>query len=104
MELTFDKCPNCKSTNQVAGSLCKQEQEKGKLNKGEYIPLYGFQAVIANPNKQSKIILARSTVPVVTAVFDICADCGTFYAVKVQTQTVAMETEVQQKPSPLLAK
>jgi hypothetical protein len=81
-ELKFDKCPSCGSPETVAKILNEEEQKKGNLTKEEYVNLWGFQAVITDPNKQSKLILSRKQVSAVQIVVDVCSECGCIFASK----------------------
>jgi hypothetical protein len=104
MEIKFDKCPSCGKTNRIAESISKEEIAKGNLDKEDLLPLLAVQVPIMNPNRKSKLVLTRTTVPIITAFFDICSDCGTLYAIRVITQSAPMEIQPNPKSSPLVTK
>ena len=98
MKLRFDKCPHCGSEETISSILGKEAQEKGNFGKDEEFNLYGFQSVVANPNKPERLILSRKTVTAVVVVNDVCSKCGTMWAKSVETQDGVLQAQVDQKP------
>lgn len=79
--LEFTQCPSCGSTKRIAAMLLEKEKEKGKAGKDTTGIIQTIQAIIADPRH---IVLSA---PVVMALVDICADCGTLYCILAQTGT-----------------
>lgn len=77
----FDVCPNCGSMVRIVESEAKAEEEKGNITAGLPAACMVTNSVIFDPTKVS--IIAPKEFPMITARFDICADCGTLYCVYV---------------------
>lgn len=83
--LKFDRCPTCGSTKRIAEMLRDEEAAKGKVPKDS--PMVMLRAVTPMTELQT-IMLGLSIVPLLTCLFDICAECGTLYSVMVQRQDI----------------
>ena len=70
---TFSKCPVCGSEDTFTGLVKADEVAERRMN-----PLVktGFQ--MALPVVDPTRIVAQITAPVLLALFDVCADCGTY--------------------------
>jgi len=71
--LKWTKCPACGSERALADMILKEEQAKGRMGKG----LMGAVGEIVVPIADPRI--APTVVPVLVCIFDVCADCGTYY-------------------------
>lgn len=91
---TFDHCPNCGSTRRVANEILQAEKEKGKILDGNVTAFMSKDStIIADPRKQWLSAVA------VTALYDVCMECGTLYAFRVETQVVVPQFAKSQKPN-----
>jgi len=70
--ITFKECPNCHSTRRIVSEVKKQYRQ-GKEGTEQAM------TVITTPVADQVDMLVALPIPWVTAAFDICADCGTFY-------------------------
>lgn len=73
--LDFTKCPVCGSTERLAETLVKQEQENSKIGKDAKPFLFQEQTLIMDPRK---VVLSF---PVALSFYDVCLNCGTVYCV-----------------------
>jgi len=86
----FDKCPNCGGTRRLAGEVDEEQIEKGAMEPGLK---YGLQQVggpILDPRKASQILVG-TRVPAVFVLLDVCMDCGTLYAVRLERGEAALQ-------------
>lgn len=86
----FGVCRACGSTKTLAGLLLEQEREKGKVGKETIGAAQVFQSIIADPRVPSL------SAPILIALIDICAECGTVRCIKAETKIGA----VQATPKP----
>jgi hypothetical protein len=89
----FDICPNCGSMNRVIESEVKQEESKGNLRVGTKAACIIVNTPIFDPTKTD--IIAPRKIPVITALIDICSDCGTLYCVEVNKDEGTAHPEVR---------
>ncbi|MCK9435744.1 MAG: hypothetical protein M0Q12_00885 [Synergistaceae bacterium] len=85
--LEFKKCPVCGSERRVADILRDQEVEKKKINPHLLMAIQALNVAICDPTRP---VLSS---PVITAILDVCADCGCYYAkfVNVHDQVLQMK-------------
>lgn len=93
----FDKCPNCGSTRRFAGEVAEEQKEKGAVGEGLKFGLQQVGGPIMDPRKISQTLVGAK-VPVVTALLDVCMDCGTIYAVRLERGEVPLRAVVAQPP------
>lgn len=77
--MDFDKCPVCGSHRRVVDEVKKEEIAKGKIRPEKKAALTKMGVAVTDAVKIKGVL----TVPLVTAMVDICADCGALYAVQV---------------------
>jgi len=85
--IEFTACPNCGSTERMAGSILKKQQEEGKAGQDVKAVALTGKTIIADPRK---INLA---VPVLLTFLDICTECGTVYCVRAELGKGSMSTQ-----------
>ena len=93
----FSSCPNCGSTRRIAETVTKEEISKGKIKEGSRTAMFVMKSVVHDPDKATKL-LAPQKVIVLLAVADICADCGTMYAINVEKGEGVLDIERPQQP------
>lgn len=79
--IDFNECPNCGSTERLIGSIMKQQVKEGKARPGMLGATIIYQLPVFDPVRQP------FSYPVVTAVVDVCAQCGTLYCVHAECKT-----------------
>lgn len=79
---TFDKCPNCGSTERLAESLAKEVKERGLMRQELENYVHILDGVIQDPQRASMLPIG-SSMPAFTAHMDICRNCGAYYSVKI---------------------
>ena len=90
--LRIEKCPVCQCKETVAGKERDLLVKEGKFNKDTPVMLWQVATAVVDPTRISKTLVT----PVIQAQFDVCAECGCFYAVRV-VKTMGM---VQIGPPP----
>ena len=91
--LKFDCCPVCGSQSRVIEMEAKGEIEKGNLSEEVKIPVLITQTKIFDPSDK-KLLLAKRQIPVIMGFFDVCANCGTLYAVELQKGIGVIEPHI----------
>lgn len=85
----FDKCPGmkdgkpCGSTRRFAGEVAEEQREKGLMGKGLKVGIFQMSGPIADPRKVNQMLVGTK-VPIISALLDICMECGTLYAVRLE--------------------
>jgi hypothetical protein len=93
----FDQCPNCGSTTKFCASLAKEMVDR-KLAKDDFTMYLGvYRAPVIDQRTEPKIPIG-SEVPVLIAFTDICQDCGTIYAVRLERDTVKKTLPIPTMP------
>ncbi len=90
--LTFYKCRDCGGEKFVARTIADREVEKGKITPGRPTGTSFGSMAIADPSKTTL------TVPALTFLRDICAECGHEQVVYIACQEMAATAMVQQLP------
>lgn len=85
--LKFEKCPACGSKRRVAEIITNQEKAKGRVGKDRGTCIISYQSLVMDP-ASGGIIYAP---PLITTMFDVCADCGTFYCTQADLGTARVE-------------
>lgn len=80
---TYDKCPNCGSLARVTDAPAALARAKGRLSPGFTPCIQVLKTVIVDNTLVGKIPLG-STVPAIASYMDICLNCGTYYAIRVE--------------------
>ncbi len=70
----FSKCPVCGCEETLTGLIKADEVANNRMS-----PLIKTGLQVAVPIIDPTRIVAQITAPVLMALFDICADCGTYY-------------------------
>lgn len=85
--LEFKACPACGSERRVVEMIRDQEVEKKKVSPQIKMAAQAVTVPVYDPTRP------MLSAPVITAVLDICADCGCYYArfVDVQDQVLQMK-------------
>jgi len=79
----FDKCPHCGSTRKFAEEVADEQREKGLMGKGLKVGIFQMAGPVADPSKISQMLVGTK-VPIISALLDVCMDCGTLYAVRLE--------------------
>ncbi len=79
---SWDKCPVCGCKETVDGKVKAEEVANGKMGKDYEVYQFAQKAVIMDVTRPRPPL----RVPMVTAVYDICANCGILRCVKVVKQ------------------
>jgi len=93
----FDKCPVCGSTRRFAGSVADEQIEKGVMGKGLKYVIFQMGGPILDPRKVTQMLVGTK-VPTVSALPDVCLDCGAIYAVRLERGEVPLRVVVAQPP------
>ena len=93
----FEKCPNCGSTRRLAEEVAVEQREKGMMGKGLKYGLHQLGGPILDPRRVNKMLVGTK-IPTVTALLDVCLDCGTIYAVRLERGEVPLGAVVAQPP------
>jgi len=80
---TFDKCPNCGSFAKVTDAPAQEARAKGRLSPG-FIPCIQVLRTVVVDNTLVGKIPIGSAVPAIASYMDICLNCGTYYAIRVE--------------------
>lgn len=94
----FDQCPNCSSTKRFAESVCNELRERG-LTSPDFRYYYQATSGVVLDKSKEKSIPIGSELPVIIIYTDICMDCGTIYAVRLQRDTVKKHIVQPMPPS-----
>jgi len=93
----FDKCPVCGSTRRFAVSVAEEQREKGLMGEGLKYGIYQMAGPILDPRKVNQMLVGTK-VPTVSVLLDVCMDCGTIYAVRLERGEVPLRMVVAQPP------
>lgn len=93
----FDSCPHCGSTRRLAGEVAQEQVEKGQMDKGLKYGLHQLGGPILDPRKVNQMLVGTK-VPTVSALLDVCLDCGTIYAVRLEKGEVPLKAVVAKPP------
>lgn len=98
-----DKCPVCGSPNRFAGKVAEEMVERGVFREDLKFGLVQPRGRVFDPDRVEKM-LPESTVPVISALFDVClgypdTPCGCVYAVRLLRGEAPAQEEVE-KPAP----
>ena len=80
--MTWEKCPVCGDTRQVANEVKEEQKAKGKIGPGFNTAIAMLNSLILDPRK----IVGQLTAPILTSYLDICAKCGVVYCVRIDRQ------------------
>lgn len=83
--LVFSKCPACGSERRVAEMVGDEEVEKKKVSPQIQMAMISNNVAIADPAR------AMLSAPVLTVLYDVCADCGTLYAKYVGRKDMSLQ-------------
>ena len=78
--LEFNKCPVCGSESRVAGTIIQEEISKGKVGNNVIGATTIMQTALVDPTK------SMLTAPILTALIDICTNCGALYCFRVDVR------------------
>ena len=92
----FDKCPVCGSSKRFAEMVAEEQREKGLLGEGLKYGIYQVGGPILDPGKVGQMLVG-AMVPAITALLDVCLDCGTVYAVRLERSEVSLRMVVAQR-------
>lgn len=81
--IEFDSCPNCGSKERLAGKLAEEAKKKGQMRKDLNFYANIRMGVVKDPQMEHKLLIG-SSVPAYGIFWDVCLQCGTMYAVKVE--------------------
>lgn len=95
----FDQCPVCGSTNRFYESLAKEVKDRG-LTSPDFTAYFNVAQLVVMDRTKDKSIPIGSELPVGIAFVDICQDCGTIYAVRLQRDTVKKHLAIPNIPMP----
>jgi len=98
MDKQFNQCPNCGSEQRFCETLANELKEKGFAREEWTFSYETRQGAVVDKAKEADIPLG-SDVPAFSITTDICLDCGTFYAIRLNSGTVT-----KQMPPPKLYK
>ena len=93
----FDKCPVCGGSRRFAESVAKEQREKGLIGEGLKYGIYEMGGPILDPSKVSQMLVG-TMIPTVAALIDVCLDCGTIYAVRLERGEVPLRVVVAKPP------
>jgi len=79
----FKKCPACGSENRFFESLAKELKERGIARKEWNFALDSKQGVVTDPQMVAGVPIG-SELPGWSFETDICSECGTVYATKLE--------------------
>jgi len=89
----FNQCPNCGSESRFMEAMGKELVERN-LAPDKWKQAYDFKAgVVSEPNHTPLRLLAGAKLPAYTIVTDICTECGTVYAVKLDRKDVPVQIQ-----------
>jgi hypothetical protein len=88
----FKRCPACGSEERVMEQLIEPEIEKGNWPAGTEGFTDKKMLMLRNPQT---LKLIGSTIPAVGITFDVCADCGTEYAKRIEVVDLPVEIITQ---------
>lgn len=94
----YDKCPVCGSTRRFAEEVAQEQREKGLMGEGLKFGIYQMAGPILDPSKVNQMLVGTK-IPTVSALVDVCLDCGCLYAVRLERGEVPLRAVVAQ-PSP----
>ena len=80
----FSQCPNCGSNRRYADSLAGELKRDGFASPDFHYYLLINQGVVRDPTILESAIPFGTTFPVIIVKSDVCMDCGTFYAVRLE--------------------
>lgn len=93
----FDKCPVCGSTRRFAEEVAQEQKEKGLMGEGLKFGIYQMAGPILDPSKVNQMLVGTK-IPTISALVDVCLDCGTIYAVRLERGEVPLRAVVAQPP------
>jgi len=97
-QATFDQCPNCGSDQRFCEQLGQELKDRG-LARPDWTFNYDVRNGVVMDGKYTQIhILSGATLPGFTIATDICMDCGTLYAVRLNRLEGEMKPMPRQGP------
>lgn len=90
----FEVCPNCGSMVRIIESEAMEEMSKGNMKMGTKVACMFSQTAIFDP-ANTPAIIAPKKIPMITGLYDVCADCGTLYCVEVQKSFGAANPQIR---------
>jgi uncharacterized Zn finger protein len=94
----FDQCPNCGSKETMGETLTKEAQAKGHASLTWRFAPFAESRVIVDQSQDNKIPVGAEAITV-QFILDICIDCGTVYAKKINIGKVK-KTVTMRRPNP----
>ena len=93
----FDRCPVCGGSRRFAESVANEQREKGLIGEGLKYGIYEMGGPILDPSKVSQMLVG-TMVPTVTALIDVCLDCGAIYAVRLERGEIPLGVVAAKPP------
>lgn len=87
--LEFKECPNCGSTKRVFETVMNQERAKGKIGEDARGGTRTQVVIVADMRK------AFLSAPALAITWDMCADCGHEYCVRIDLTTATPQMRPQ---------
>ena len=100
LPMEFNSCPNCGSTERVIESAVAGAVERKEMEPVPNIFAFASQTPIFDVSRAQTIVVARKQVPVIFIGYDVCCQCGTMYAVKVEQHTGVIDMKPGPGPGP----
>lgn len=91
--LNFTECPNCRSTERLAGKVLQKEIEVGKMNRNSNAYLYKHESVIAKD-------MNWLSAPMIISFYDMCTECGTVYCIHAEVRLAIQGTKMPNQGMP----
>ena len=82
-EKEFKQCPVCGSVNRVCETMAQELIKEGKA-KEDFTFSFAAGGGPCIDQRLADRIPIGGRIPVIHAIFDICGDCGCYYAIKIQ--------------------
>ncbi len=92
--MAWGQCLACGSPDTVAKIVKANEVAKGKMRAEIKAAFWQLSLVVVDDQRIGQILSA----PALTALFDICADCGILYCVHVDCKDVPLSVKVGKPP------
>ena len=94
----FTECPNCGSNQRFCEQLGQELKDRG-LARPDWTFNYDVRSGVVMDTKYTQVrILAGATLPGFAIALDICMDCGTLYAVRLNRLEGRMDPMPRQGP------
>jgi hypothetical protein len=77
--------------------VADEQIEKGVMGKGLKYGIFQMGGPILDPRKVTQMLVGTK-IPTASALLDVCMDCGTIYAVRLERGEVSLGAVVSQPP------